>query len=654
MFNLSSSLSVNNAPNMVAVADVNGDGKLDLICVQYYGPSVSVLTNNGSNGFVLSGAYPVGNLPYAVVAADVNGDGKVDIITANSKYTDDTLSVLTNNGSGGFALAGTYPAGNQPISVAAADINGDGKIDLICADWGSWSGNTLTILTNNGSGSFVTASSPVAGNSPCSVTAADVNGDGKVDLVCANIGDSTISVLTNNGSGGFVLSGHYSVGNQPKCLVAADVNGDGKVDFVTANWGNGSGNTLTVLTNDGTGRFVLSSSPVVGGAPNSVAAADVNGDGKVDLISANVYASTLTVLTNDGRGGFVLATNLPVVSGPNSVTAVDINGDGKMDLISANGGGNNTVSVFTNATVFPIPCGPVATGMAFETNGFVVNVALICGGSGYTNPPSVHFVGGGGSGAQAVATVSNGVVTAIRMVAAGSGYTTAPLVIIDPPFIPNPVLGIKPMSFLSFSNLTPGSTYQLQQMLLGFWTNQFNSFTATNALYTQAVSGAVSGGNYRLAPTPVPAQAFATAQVLSGFVIGATVTSPGSGYVSVPAVTIVGGGGSGATGVAQISAGAVTNVMITATGSGYTSLPTIQIAPPPVTALTPAIAPGMQVNSTNLIPYFSYQLEFTPNLPAGWTNWNGGLFTPTVSTNSQFVIISNSTGFFRLEYLGTP
>jgi hypothetical protein len=652
VFNLSSSPGVGSAPDSIAVADVNGDGKLDLICANYYGNSLSVLTNNGIGGFVLSGTYPVGGYPEPVIAADVNKDGKPDLICANG--LDSTLSVLTNNGSGGFALAGTYPVSNPPTSVIAADLNGDGNVDLIDANWGSGTspGNTLTIFTNDGTGKFAVASSPVVDSNPYAVAAVDINGNGKLALICASWGHNIISVLTNNGSGGFGLSSTNVVGNQPKWIVTADVNGDGKMDLITANWNNGSGNTLTVLTNNGNGGFALDSSPVVGAGSISLAAADVNGDGKVDLISANVYANTLTVLTNNGSGGFVLATNLPAGT-PNAVTAADVNGDGKADLISANGG-NNTLSVFTNATVFPNLCGPVATGSAFETNGFVVSVVVICGGSGYTNTPAVHFIGGGGSGAQAFATVSNGVVTSIRVVAAGSGYTNAPLVVIDPPFIPNPVLGINPISFLSFSNLSPGITYQLQQMFLGSWTNQFNSFTATNGLYTQAVPGAVSNGGYRLVLSPAPAQAFATAQVLSGFVIGATVTSPGSGYVSVPAVAIVGGGGSGATAIAQISAGAVTNIMITATGSGYTSPPTIQIAPPPVAALTPAIAPGMQVNSTNLIPYYSYQLEFTPNLPAGWTNWDGGLFTPSVATNAQFLIISNSAGFFRLKYLGTP
>ncbi len=134
----------------------------------------------------------------SVAAADVNGDGKVDLISANRE--DSTLSVLTNNGSGGFVLSGTYPVGNGPMLVAAADVNGDGKVDLITANWGGGAGNTLTVLTNNGSGGFVFSSTLTVGNGSICVAAADVNGDGKVDLISANNTDSTLSVLTNNGS----------------------------------------------------------------------------------------------------------------------------------------------------------------------------------------------------------------------------------------------------------------------------------------------------------------------------------------------------------------------------------------------------------------------------------------------------------------------
>jgi hypothetical protein len=296
------------------------------------------------------------------------------------------------------------------------------------------------------------------------------------------------------------------------------------------------------------------------------------------------------------------------------------------------------------------PSPHAATGVATLDNAFVVGVRITNGGYGYTNTPLVRFIGGGGSGAQAVAVVSNGMVTAINVLNAGYGYTNAPLVVIDPPFVPNPVLGIAPMSFLSFSNLAVGGSYQLQQFVGWYWANQPVSFTATNALYTQMVAGVWDSGDFRLALNPVPAQAFATAQMGNGFVIGATVTSGGSGYVTSPAVNIVGGHGTNATAVSQISGGVVTNISITSAGIGYTSTPTIQIAPPPAAAVFPTVQPVMRVDSASLAPYDNYQIQFKPDIMAPWLNWDGGLFTSTDVTNSQFLFITNGTGFFQLLY----
>jgi hypothetical protein len=518
---------------------------------------------------------------------------------------------------------------------------------LVCAN--TYDG-TLMVFTNNGSGAFgFNATLAVSSvNDVGMVIAVDVNGDGKVDLITQNSFANTLSVMTNNGNGGFVLASSPSVGQYPLWITPADINGDGKLDLITANY---YANTLTILTNKGGGVFGSNATITVGNHPNSVVAADVNGDGKLDLICANGDDNTLMVFTNNGYGVFGSNAMLNVGKTPISVTAADVNRDGKPDLICANANAN-TLSVLLNTSVFPSAyLAHTAIGTLTLVSGFVVGVNLVDHGYGYTNTPLVRLIGGGGSGAEAVAIVSNGVVTVVNVLDAGYGYTNAPLVVIEPPFILNPVLGIAPMSFLSFSNLTVGGTYQLQQSLAWYWINQPVSFTATNSLFTQMVAGVWGSGNFRLALNPVPSQAFATPQVVNGFVVGATVTSGGSGYVTSPAVSIVGGHGTNATAVSLISGGVVKSINITDAGLGYTNTPTIQIAAPPAAAVFPAVQPVMRVDSSSLAPYDNYQIQFKPDIVAGWINWDGGLFSPTDVTNSQFLFITNGMGFFRLQYM---
>jgi hypothetical protein len=350
-------------------------------------------------------------------------------------------------------------------------------------------------------------------------------------------------------------------------------------------------------------------------------------------------------------GAFYACTNL---------TGVYFQGNApSLDWWSFDGDNNATIYYLPGTTGWSSPFGGrptalwnlCATATATIVNGFVVSATVSNGGYGYSNAPLVRFIGGGGSGAQAVAVVSNGVVVGITITDAGIGYTNAPLVVIEPPFIPNPVLDLAPMSFLTFSNLTLGGVYQLQQLVGWYWSNQPVSFTATNALYTQMVAGVADSGDYRLAFNPVPAQAFATVQVVNGFVMGATVSSGGSGYVTSPAVTVVGGGGANATAISHISGGVVTSITITDAGIGYTNAPTVRIAPPPAAAVSPTVLPMMRVDSANLAPYDNYQIQFKSDLGGAWANWNGGLFSPTAATNSQYLFITNGVGFFRLQYV---
>jgi hypothetical protein len=191
----------------------------------------------------------------------------------------------------------------------AADVNGDGKLDLISANL---SANTITVLTNNGSGVFGFSATLNVGKNPNSIIAADVNGDGKLDLISSNDGTNTLTVLTNNGSGVFGLNATLTVGGKPFFVTATDLNGDGKLDLISANggsWPTGNGTALTVLTNNGSGVFGSNTTITVGNTPYFVVAADLNGDGKPDLIASNFKDNTVTVLMNTSI--FPATTNFP-------------------------------------------------------------------------------------------------------------------------------------------------------------------------------------------------------------------------------------------------------------------------------------------------------------------------------------------------------
>jgi hypothetical protein len=359
-FAISAFLTNGDFVTSATTADVNGDGYPDLISAYYSATGssyVCVWTNNRSGLFVSNASYTVGAFPHQVITADVNNDGWPDLITAN--INSGSLTVLTNDGHGNFALSATLLDPSSPqglISVAAADLFGRGRMDLIGANLSS---GFFTIWTNTGGGMFGRYGALVAlSNGPRYVTTADINGDGKPDIIgVANHVNTTpyLDIWTNNGAGGFAAAAAPTLPNgEVFKFVAADVNGDGKPDLIFAYANNRS---IVVLTNDGTGAFALYGSYPVGNEPLAVIAADVNGDGAVDLISAN-RDDTLTVLTNNGGGIFSSnatlnlnsgsLSNPPVSSFSEPLTATDINGDGMIGLI----GGNfnpGTLTVFTNA-----------------------------------------------------------------------------------------------------------------------------------------------------------------------------------------------------------------------------------------------------------------------------------------------------------------
>ena len=209
----------------------------------------------------------------AVAVADVNGDGVPDVLVANtcvssSNCANGTVSVLLGKGNGTFKSPVTYSSGGQAaVSIAVADVNGDGKLDLLVANQtGESNGDgSIGVLLGNGNGTFQPAVTYDAGDSvTSSLAVADLNGDGKPDVVLANSGRGTVTVLLANGGGTFQQAVVYGSGGEiPVSVAVADLNGDGNPDIIVANWYSG---TLGVLLRKGNGTLPDSGNLFVGGS----------------------------------------------------------------------------------------------------------------------------------------------------------------------------------------------------------------------------------------------------------------------------------------------------------------------------------------------------------------------------------------------------
>jgi hypothetical protein len=206
-----------------------------------------------------------------------------------ANFNDATVTIFTNNGSGIFQSNATYSVGSYgAFQIAAADLNGDGKTDLIVPGYFT---NTITVLTNSGGALHFNATYTV-GNGPAFVAVADLNGDGWPDVVVANYYDSSVTVYTNSPGGILHSNATYSGLSGAQALAIADVNEDGKPDLIVGNF---QSDTLSVLTNDGSGGFALATTLPTGMGTTFVVAADLNGDGRVDLVSAEEYEFSVDV-----------------------------------------------------------------------------------------------------------------------------------------------------------------------------------------------------------------------------------------------------------------------------------------------------------------------------------------------------------------------
>ncbi|MFZ0808339.1 MAG: alkaline phosphatase family protein [Candidatus Sulfotelmatobacter sp.] len=318
-------------PTILATGDFNGDGKLDIAVANASTHSIQILLGNGTGGFTTGASFSVGSsitsAPTSIAVADFNEDGKLDLAIGVSP--DSLIEIFAGDGTGNFALINSFSSVN-PVSLVASDFNQDGFSDLAVANGQD---STVNVFMGRGNGTFWGSNTPLATalSGPVQIQVSDFNNDGYGDLQILNNKNNTVTTLPGKGTGAFgSAAAALTVGASPVAFAFGDFNVDGKMDIAVV-----SGNSVVVYLGNGNNTFQAGVSYAVGSGADSIAVGDVNGDGFLDIVTANATAGTVSVLPGTGTGTFGTHTDFSAGSGAQSIVIGDFNNNGKLDFATA-------------------------------------------------------------------------------------------------------------------------------------------------------------------------------------------------------------------------------------------------------------------------------------------------------------------------------
>ena len=331
-------------PYTLFARDLDGDADPDVLVIFGESSSVGVLRNRGDGSFDAPTYFSVGSSPFSRVrdiTADLDGDQDLDVVTSNNGSDD--LSILLNRGDGSFEPQSRVEVA-RPYYFVFADVDADGDVDIVLDTYNTQEytqPGSLVVLKNDGHGAFPDRQSYQLGQWMQELAASDLDGDQDVDIVVAQERPRLLAVLMNRGDGQFDLAApldpHHVPGqNQPEHVLIADIDGDGKADILTGADGlYGTRENITLFLNQGGGSFAAGVPLLAGDEPEQIEVRDLNGDGRPEILALNYFSGDLTVLRNLGGGAFAEGIQFPISrGGAASMSLADLDADGDLDVAS--------------------------------------------------------------------------------------------------------------------------------------------------------------------------------------------------------------------------------------------------------------------------------------------------------------------------------